>query len=363
MDDVAPELLEAIRRDFNEAYTNSRKIALILEKVNAGTATYAEANEYAVELGEILASVYKHNITSDILPDGQLYYNIAKRIIEPTMNDNYNLIANTSMQVQKSLNEAAGIGINAIRPELNSDRIDGIINRISSELFENVKWLLDEPVKNFSQSVVDDSIKVNSEFHGKSGLTPRIVRKLSGGCCEWCARLAGKYTYPDVPPDVYRRHQRCRCTVDYDPGSGKVQNVHSKQWKTKDESDKIHSREKELGNEKTTPIEREKKMEDKTGFAYQIFTHPALLQAYTPGGLKRALENAGYIVMPLGQGSLKGKTFEEGGGFRTVFGGDKYIQYHPAANSHHGGEYYKMSDSIKGKRRYNMEGSEIDDRD
>lgn len=242
MDDIAPELLERIRQDFNNAYTNSEKITSLLAKVKAGRATYAEANEYAVELGEILASAYNKNITSAVLPDGQMYYNIAKRIIEPTMSNNYNLIADISMQVQKSLNETAGIGIKAIRPELNSDRIDGIVNRISSEAFENVKWLLNEPVKNFSQSVIDDSIKANSEFQGKAGLTPRIVRKLSGECCEWCARLAGKYTYPDVPPDVYRRHQRCRCTVDYDPGSGKVQNVHSKQWKTKDESDKIEVR-------------------------------------------------------------------------------------------------------------------------
>ena len=231
MDDIAPELLEAIKRDFNETCEKSEKIASLLGKIKAGTATYAEANEYAVKLGDVLASSYKKNIISDVLPDGQMYYNIAKRIIEPTMGNNYNLIADASMQVQKSLNEAAGIGIKAIKPELNNDRIEGIINRISSEAFENVKWLLDEPVKNFSQSVVDDSIKVNSEFHGKSGLAPKIVRKLSGGCCEWCARLAGTYIYPDVPSDVYRRHQRCRCTVDYDPGSGKVQDVYSKIWR------------------------------------------------------------------------------------------------------------------------------------
>ncbi len=239
MDDVAPELLEALKKDFNSACEGSEKIATLLGKIKAGTATYSDANEYAVELGDILASAYKNNITSAVLPDGQMYYNIAKRIIEPTMSNNYNLIADTSMQVQKSLNGAAGIGIKAIKPELNSERISGIINRISSEAFENVKWLLDEPVKNFSQSVVDDSIKANSEFHGKAGLAPQIVRKLSGGCCEWCARLAGKYTYPDVPQDVYRRHQRCRCTVEYDPRSGKVQNVHSKQWSSKSQHDKM----------------------------------------------------------------------------------------------------------------------------
>ena len=244
MDDIAPELLAAVKKEFDETCAASEKLAGLLKKVKDGTATYTEANEYAAELGDILASVYKNNITASILPDGKMYYNIAQRIIEPTMRENYNLISDVSAQVQKALNEASGIGIKAIKPELNGDRIKGIINRISSEPFENVKWLLDEPIKNFSQSVVDDSIKVNSEFQGKAGLSPKIVRKLAGGCCEWCSMVAGTYTYPDVPKDVYRRHQRCRCTVNYDPGSGKVQNVHSKQWRTQEEQEIINIRKK-----------------------------------------------------------------------------------------------------------------------
>lgn len=63
MDDIAPELLERIRQDFNNAYTNSEKITSLLEKVKAGRAKYAEANEYAVELGKILATAYNKNIT------------------------------------------------------------------------------------------------------------------------------------------------------------------------------------------------------------------------------------------------------------------------------------------------------------
>lgn len=32
---------------------------------------------------------------------------------------------------------------------------------------------------------------------------------------------SGKTTYPDVAKDVYRRHENCRCTVEYDPGGAK----------------------------------------------------------------------------------------------------------------------------------------------
>lgn len=233
MEDVAPELLKKIREEFDGAVEKSGTLKNVEEKILNGTATYIEANQYAIEVGKILANVYKNNISADVLPDGKLYYNIADRIIRPTMRNNYDLISKVSMQVQKTLNDDAGIGINAIKPEINADRIEGIINRVSNaENYDDVSWILQEPIVNFSQSVVDSFIKENSEFHAKAGMEAKVVRKLAGGCCEWCSRLAGTYIYPDVPDDVYRRHQRCRCTVDYIPNkSKKAQNVWSKEWK------------------------------------------------------------------------------------------------------------------------------------
>ncbi|MBE5852270.1 MAG: hypothetical protein E7299_04860 [Lachnospiraceae bacterium] len=237
MEDIAPKLLEKIQKDFQTMFDKSEIISKLYAKVRDGTATYKEANEFSVEVGHILANAYGNNLSSEVLPDGKMYYNIAKRVIRPTMENNYHLITEVTKEVQRSLNSEAGIGIKPIIPELNQDRIDGILNRISSEdIFDDVKWILGEPVVNFSQSIVDDAIKVNAEFHGKAGMKPKIVRKMAGNCCEWCKAVTGKYFYPDVPQDVYRRHQRCRCTVDYVPGDGKVQNVHTKQWRKEDGS-------------------------------------------------------------------------------------------------------------------------------
>ncbi len=235
MEDVTPEILEAIREEFQNAYDSSDSVARIIQKVSSGSATYKDANDYAIIVGDMLANAYKNNLTSDILPDGKMYYNIASRIIEPTMTNNYNIVSDLTAQIQQRLNEKSNIGINAITPKMNKDRIDGIINKVSNaENFDEVAWALDEPVKNFTQNIVDESIRQNSEFQGQAGLQPKIVRKLAGGCCEWCAALAGTYTYPDVPKDVYRRHRFCRCTVEYDPGTGKVQNVHTKGWTNPD---------------------------------------------------------------------------------------------------------------------------------
>ena len=243
MEDVAPELLKRIRAEFDGAVEQSSTLKGVEEKILKGTATYAEANQYAIEVGKILANAYKKNIWSDVLPDGKLYYNIADRVISPTMRNNFELISKVSAQIQKILNDNAGIGINAIQPDMNMDRVEGIVNRVSgAENYDDVSWILQEPIINFSQSIVDAFVKENSEFQGKAGLLPKIVRKLSGGCCEWCSRLAGTYTYPDVPDDVYRRHQRCKCTVEYDPGTGKRQNVHTKEWHRQEKDDIINER-------------------------------------------------------------------------------------------------------------------------
>lgn len=86
-----------------------------------------------------------------------------------------------------------------------------------------------------------------------------------------------------------------------------------------------------------------------------------MLQAYTPQGLKRALENKGYEVKPMSNGNFKGVPFEEGGGYKINFGGDGILMYHPEGRSHHGGAYYKISTGKGGTRRYDTKGNEISD--
>lgn len=226
MHDVAPELLELIQNEFEENYNKSKIIADLYQKVRDGTATYLEANEYAIEVGNILSDAYQKFLSSEVLPDGHMYYNIANRIITPTMERNHELIATVATMVQSELNEEAGFGIKTIIPEVNQDRIKGIIEKIvATPKFDDAKWVLGEPVINYSQNVVAETIEANADFHYNSGVVGRIVRKSSGGCCEWCTQLVGTYVYPDVPKDVYRRHDFCRCTVDYKL-DGKTTNIH-----------------------------------------------------------------------------------------------------------------------------------------
>lgn len=240
VEDIVPSLLKKIKSEFEGARLDSEVLKDLLSKLHHSKASYLDANQYAIEIGEILSKALGASLTNETLPDGKMYYNIAQRVLTDVLGRNYELVSDYAEQVQKNLNSEAKIGLAAQVPELNQDRIDGLVNRLSSEeSFDDVKWLIVDPIVIFSQSIVDDSIRKNVEFHHKVGLSPKIVRRVVGHPCKWCKSLEGSYNYPEVPKDIYRRHGNCRCTVDYHPGNGKKQNVHTKRWAESQKSAKI----------------------------------------------------------------------------------------------------------------------------
>ena len=251
-EDIAPALLDAIRQDFERNLGGRQRAVQLLEKIQAGGANYADAGDYAEEVGAALADAFRANLSSDVLPDGRMYYNIADRVVCPLLEQDHALVAEAAQTVQQSLNTAAGLGLKPQAVPLNESRVQGLLDKISNaEQYDTVAWVLGEPVKNFSRAIVDESIRRNVDFQGGAGLRPRVIRRVVANCCRWCGRLAGTYTYPDVPQEVYQRHEYCRCTVEYDPGDGRRQNVHTKQWTTASKRDKIETR-KTVGLPETT---------------------------------------------------------------------------------------------------------------
>lgn len=243
MDDIVPELLDKIKADFFEQAEKSAELERLLLLVRSGKANFIDAHEFSTKLGQILSEALQNNISRLILPDGKMHFNIASRILNETLGTNHKMVSTYAKQVQETLNKEAGIGLKSIQAPINQERINGLVNRLSyEEKFDDVSWILKEPIVNFNQNIVDNHIKVNADFHFKSGLKPKIVRTTDGNCCAWCSKLAGVYTYPGVNKDVFRRHDRCTCTLDYHPGDGKKQNVWSKKWDNSYESSIIDTK-------------------------------------------------------------------------------------------------------------------------
>lgn len=228
MADLAKQLVDAVEKAFTRNCKTDIVVSGIERTLKKNGVSYREAEEYAARLGELLAQAYQETITPDLLPNGKLDADLAEELLRTLLTQNYERAAEVAARVQTSLNRSAGLGMKGLQPGVNEDRLDGLISKAASyESYDKAAWVLDEPVVNYTQSAVEDTIRKNADAHFKGGLSPRIKRISVGGCCKWCNRLAGTYDYP-VAREVYKRHERCRCLVLYDPGDGKVQNAHSK---------------------------------------------------------------------------------------------------------------------------------------
>lgn len=234
MEDITPKLIEDITGEFRRLYDANGKIAGLLARVKAGTATYAEAQEYAIEVSRLIGQAWQKYVSGDTLPDGRMYYNIASRLVPATLDENHALVSGYAAQVQEGLNRGANIGLKVQTVPLDEDRVDGLVELVSNaDQFESVENTFLSAVENFSQNIVDQSIRRNADMHYRSGLSPKIIRRSTGRCCDWCNALAGIHDYPLDSEEIYRRHSNCRCSVLYDPADGKHQrqNVWNKTWR------------------------------------------------------------------------------------------------------------------------------------
>lgn len=244
--DVSKELLRKINKSFTLSYQKSEKVRKLLLAIKSKNCDYLKAMEYAEEVGKILAEAYMKNLSSDVLPDGKMYYDIASAILNPTLENNYGLISSYVCGAMDVMNEKAGINVKARKPSYNVSKTLGLIKKVSeAEYFDDVKNYLNEPVITNALSIVDEGVRVNADLHYSMGYKPVIVRRASFGCCKWCRSLAGtKEYYPAMDRDIFRRHQNCRCVVVYDPRNSdeKVQDVWSKKWNEQSKYDVVSQR-------------------------------------------------------------------------------------------------------------------------
>lgn len=220
MDDISTELLQKLRDNFNDRISSDKEIAELGEKIRNGNATYRDAERYSIRVGEALSGTFEDELSSEVLPDGHMYFNIGQKTVLPILHDGYDMVSDAAADTQKAINTAAGIHLQVQRPEFNEYRAHDIIDKLDNmDQFDDVAWILGDPVVNFLQSVVDETIETNVEFQAKAGLSTKIVRTAEPKCCDWCQNLEGTYDYP-IDKEVYRRHENCECVIEYFPGDG-----------------------------------------------------------------------------------------------------------------------------------------------
>lgn len=235
MADIAPELYEKIKEIFDRKYAQAQilgeSLGDIMGRINDGSATFRDADMFAVEVGAMMADAMKQVLVLEDLPGGQLYRNIAQRTIGEGLKDTYGIVSNISTTIQEEINAGNGIGLKAVKPKLETDRVDRIVNRASNAKTQAaLENNLTDAVPTFARQVVDDTQKANARLHNKAGLKVTVEREydgvgLHGGedVCDWCLSRAGKFDYEKaMDVGAFERHEGCGCIITYTSAKGEV---------------------------------------------------------------------------------------------------------------------------------------------
>ena len=230
MADIGAELLEKIRAYFKKKCQGDAYIQSVLGKVAAGTAQMEEISLLSQSIGFRASQAISEYVNVAALPDGKMYYNIADTILSGVLKDNYEIINSAAAECQRALDRKMGINIEPQRAPYPAERVQAVVGAASAPDISEEKMVrrMTSTTENITRSFYDDYVETNVKYRSEAGLECFIIRSDHGGCCKWCAALAGKYRYPEeVPKDVYRRHDNCTCTVTYTNGR-KAQDVWSK---------------------------------------------------------------------------------------------------------------------------------------
>lgn len=263
MEDIGAKLYELIKDEFDKVTAADPFLRAVAERIAKGSATMEDVSLYAGQLGFRLKEAIRHNISAEALPNGRMYYNIAEKILSPTLHNNYDLVNDIASQVQEQLDQAAGIRIKPQQAAYPEDRVHTAINAAAAPDIDEETMIrrMSSPAENITASFADDYMQKNADFRSKAGFKSYIVRKDHSGCCEWCARQAGKYEYPGVPEDVFGRHDNCTCTLTYHT-DGKRQQVWSKrEWSDEQEQEYLKDLDEKEAEKRKALAERKKKSE------------------------------------------------------------------------------------------------------
>ena len=128
MKDITPELQKSVLSDFYNMVEEDTKIQAILAGEDK-RATLTQVSKHAERLGEYAVRSLEKNLTDETLPDGTLYWNIAKGVIPQLMQEVQTVAIDMAVSVQ-TREEKAGIGLKPVRPAFNQERIEAVMNKV-----------------------------------------------------------------------------------------------------------------------------------------------------------------------------------------------------------------------------------------
>lgn len=125
--DIVPELYDKIQRSYKSLVALDPWIRAFKKRKEKGSIAQNDVLEYANRLGGCAEKALGAFLIDKNLPDGRIYYNIAKRTIEPIMRLIYEEVTEAEEIALKAMYKKQRIGIKPVQAPLNREYMDGII--------------------------------------------------------------------------------------------------------------------------------------------------------------------------------------------------------------------------------------------
>ena len=201
---------DEIRAQLSEAIRSDSRAAAILKKIAAGRANFSDTMEYSLISGRL---------TGEQLSDVILEFSEGREeLAEALLHDRYEDINARCAEVQTALDDKQGLHLAPQKADFPAERAAkfarSLIDPTVSD--ETIKRRARNVSENITVTFHDEFIKENVRFRDRAGLKCYVERTTSGGCCDWCSSVAGRYLMQEQPEGLFRRHDNCDCTIVYD---------------------------------------------------------------------------------------------------------------------------------------------------
>lgn len=221
MEDIAPELYREIEEIFKAETRADRQIIKIVRKLKAGKGTQADLTTVAERLGTHASKALQQVLTTERLPDGKMYWNIAEKTIKPTLESVHQTVNALSSLELRAEDLRHGVNVAVQLGREPSEHIRTVMGFASNSVSQTeLANALGDPVKTAALDFLDDFQKKNAEERAGVGVKQYVVRTYDGvglraGDCHWCIARAGTWEYQDaIDNGVFERHPGCGCTIE-----------------------------------------------------------------------------------------------------------------------------------------------------
>lgn len=200
------DLVEVLR----SKSANDPALRALLKSIDGSKANFRDTAQYSIRYSHQLGNILSENVLD-------IPHDVRETAAEVLLKYGYDDMNTILAEVQKSLDEQAGIHIRPQKADFPSERVQQFAHSLIDPTVEDsvIKRRARSGSETITKSFHDSFIKKNAQFRNDAGLKCYITREGSN-CCKWCSEVAGRYEFGSQPSDIFRRHDNCDCTIDYD---------------------------------------------------------------------------------------------------------------------------------------------------